>query len=268
MFILSLLLALLVGLSLGLIGSGGSVLTLPIMVYLLGVSTILATSYSLFVVGVAAFIGAYQAIRKGNADVKMALIFGFPSIAGVYVTRAFILPAFPEVLFRLGNLDVKREFFLMTMFAFLMLLAAVSMIRSVKITHEVESSVKAKMNYFIILAEGLLVGAITGLVGAGGGFLIIPVLVLMSGMPMKKAVGTSLMIIAGKSAVGFLGDLQSGMQVDLQFLITFSFATSLGIIIGSMLSDRISAEKLKTVFGWTVLCFALFIFFKEFSALR
>lgn len=268
MFILSLLLALLVGLSLGLIGSGGSVLTLPIMVYLLGVSTVLATSYSLFVVGVAALIGASQAVRKGNADVKMALIFGFPSIAGVYVTRAFILPAFPEILFRLGNLDVKREFFLMTMFAFLMLFAAVSMIRSVKKTHEAESSGKGKMNYFIILGEGLVVGAITGLVGAGGGFLIIPVLVLMSGMPMKKAVGTSLMIIAGKSVVGFLGDLQSGMQVDLQFLITFSSATSLGIIIGSMVSDRITAEKLKTSFGWFVLCFALFILFKEFSALR
>jgi uncharacterized membrane protein YfcA len=268
MFILSLLLALLVGLSLGLIGSGGSVLTLPIMVYLLGVSTVLATSYSLFVVGVAALIGASQAVRKGNADVKMALIFGLPSIVGVYITRAFILPAFPEVLFYLWNFEVKREFFLMFLFAFLMLFAAISMIRSGKKSNDDQISGTPKMNYFILLAEGLVVGAITGLVGAGGGFLIIPVLVLMSGMPMKKAVGTSLLIIAGKSAVGFIGDLQSGMQVDLQFLITFSFATSLGIIFGSMLSERISAEKLKTAFGWFVLCFALFILFKEFSALR
>ncbi|MEY4603736.1 MAG: hypothetical protein RIT43_1028 [Bacteroidota bacterium] len=267
MFILSLLLALLVGLSLGLIGSGGSVLTLPIMVYLLGVSTVLATSYSLFVVGVAAMIGAFQAVRKGNADLKMAVIFGLPSIAGVYVTRAFILPSFPVVLFNLGDFEVKREFFLMILFAFLMLFAAISMIRSGRKSTDAELQGEAKMNYAILLAEGLLVGAITGLVGAGGGFLIIPVLVLMSGMPMKKAVGTSLIIIAAKSAVGFLGDIQSGMQVDLPFLMTFSFATSLGIIFGSILSERISAEKLKSAFGWFVLSFAIFILFKEISGI-
>ena len=265
MIILALFLAVLVGLSLGLIGSGGSVLTLPIMVYLLGIDTVLATSYSLCVVGVSALIGSFQYYRKGWSDVRMALIFGIPSIISVYLTRAYIMPALPNVFFHIGTLEVTKPLFLMSLFAVLMFVASISMIRSGKKNKIVDQPERRNsINLPFILAEGTIVGVLTGLVGAGGGFLIIPALVIMSGMPMKKAVGTSLLIIAAKSLFGFVGDLQSDMPIDFVFLSEFTGATVLGIIAGTIFSEKMEAEKLKAGFGWFVLAFAVFILFKEF----
>jgi uncharacterized membrane protein YfcA len=264
MFWLALFLAVLVGMSLGLIGSGGSVLTLPIMVYLLGISPVLASSYSLCVVGVSALIGAVQYYRKGWSDPKMALIFGVPSIISVYLTRAYLLPALPDKLFYVGSLLLTKSFFLMILFSLLMLVASISMIRSGKSNAVGLVPVEAaKFRYPLVLLEGSVVGVLTGLVGAGGGFLIIPALVLMSGMPMKKAIGTSLLIIAAKSIVGFIGDLQSDLPIDFVFLEQFAVATVIGILIGIFLFDKITADKLKIAFGWFVLVFALFILFKE-----
>ena len=265
MIVLALLLAVLVGLSLGLIGSGGSVLTLPIMVYLLGIDTVLATSYSLCVVGVSALIGSFQYYRKGWSDVRMALIFGIPSILSVYLTRAYLMPALPDVFFQIGSLEVTKPLFLMCLFAVLMFIASVSMIRSGKmkdISDQPEGG--RSINLPFILAEGTIVGVLTGLVGAGGGFLIIPALVLMSGMPMKKAVGTSLLIIAAKSLVGFAGDIQADIPIDFVFLSEFTGATVVGILFGTFFSEKIQAEKLKAAFGWFVLAFAIFILVKEF----
>jgi hypothetical protein len=266
---LALILAVLVGISLGLIGSGGSVLTLPIMVYLLGVSPVLATSYSLCVVGVSALIGAFQYYRKGWSDLKMAAVFGVPSIISVYLTRAYLLPALPENLFALGSFTMTKSLFLMLLFSLLMLIASVSMIRSgrTRVVNN-DSDNSAKLSYLFVLFEGSVVGVLTGLVGAGGGFLIIPALVLMSGMPMKKAIGTSLLIIAAKSMVGFAGDLQSDMPIDFIFLAQFTGSTVFGILIGIYLSEKIAADKLKAAFGWFVLAFAIFIVFKEFFDLK
>jgi uncharacterized membrane protein YfcA len=151
----------------------------------------------------------------------------------------------------------------MVLFALLMLSAAYSMITS-KCDVEWESEKKElKFNYPLILIEGLVVGALTGLVGAGGGFLIIPALVILAKLPMKLAVGTSLVIIAVKSLIGFTGDIQAGMNIDWKFLLLFAFITIVGIFAGGYFSRKVDACKLRHGFGWFVIVMAAFILVKE-----
>lgn len=255
------------GVSLGLIGGGGSILTVPILVYLFGVNPVLSTSYSLFVVGLTSLIGSYSHFRKGNLDIKTALIFGLPSIASVYAVRKFVVPVIPDPVFTIGDLVVGKGLLVLVVFSFLMVVAAVSMIRKSK-SDAMDCERKISYNFPLILGEGILVGAITGFVGAGGGFLIIPALVLFGGLCMKKAVGTSLLIIALKSLIGFTGDLGSGLQLDVQFMLIFSAFAAAGIILGSAMSRYISNQKLKPAFGWFVLVMGIYILGKEifFSA--
>jgi uncharacterized protein len=248
------------GLTLGLIGGGGSILTVPILVYLFGVDPVLATAYSLFVVGLTSVVGSFSHFRKGNVELKTALIFGVPSIISVYSVRKFVVPAIPDPVFSVGELAITKGALIMVLFAILMLLASVSMIRQ---KGEHGKTKRVNYNFSLIFFEGLLVGGITGLVGAGGGFLIIPALVLFAGLPMKQAVGTSLLIIALKSLLGFMGDLGSGMPIDYTFMFIFSGFAMAGILLGSYLTRYISNEKLKPVFGWFVLVMGMYIFVKE-----
>ena len=189
--------SLLIGLSLGLIGGGGSILTVPVLVYLFGVDPVLATAYSLFIVGSTSLVGAFPKYKNNEINLKTAIIFGIPSIIAVYATRAFIVPAIPSEVFTVGNFVVTKAILMMMIFAVLMVFASVSMIRDNKKQNTEEG--EQVFNYPMILLEGAVVGVLTGLVGAGGGFLIIPALVIFSKLPMKQAVGTSLLIIAAKS---------------------------------------------------------------------
>ncbi len=250
----------LMGLSLGLIGGGGSILTVPILVYLFGVDPVLATAYSLFVVGLTSLAGSYSHFRAGNVQLKTAIVFGLPSIASVYAVRKFIVPIIPDPAFHIGSQQVSKGTLLMVLFAILMLMASISMIRPGK---QKEAESKAPHNYLIIFLEGLLVGGLTGLVGAGGGFLIIPALVLLAGLPMKQAVGTSLLIIALKSLIGFTGDLGARQPIDYGFMLLFSAFAIAGILLGSYLTRFISNEKLKPAFGWFVLVMGIYIIVKE-----
>lgn len=252
----------LMGLSLGLIGGGGSILTVPILVYLFGVDPVLSTSYSLFVVGLTSLIGSYTHYKKGNLDIKTALIFGVPSIVSVYAVRKFVVPIIPDPVFSVGDYVITKSLFVLLVFSVLMVLAAISMIRKSK-RDVLDCDQKINYNFPLILAEGVLVGSITGLVGAGGGFLIIPALVLFGGLCMKKAVGTSLLIIALKSLIGFTGDLGSGLELDITFMLMFSAFSIVGIIVGTIISKHISNEKLKPVFGWFVLVMGVYILSKE-----
>ncbi len=196
--------SLIIGISLGLIGGGGSILTVPVLVYLFAVNPVLATAYSLFIVGATSLVGVFPKYKSGEVNLKTAVIFGIPSILAVFATRAFIVPAIPHELFSMGDLMVTKPVLTMVFFAVLMIFASVSMIRSgKKVSRETGEQ---KFNYPMILIEGAVVGILTGLVGAGGGFLIIPALVLLSKLPMKQAIGTSLLIIAAKSLIGFTGD--------------------------------------------------------------
>lgn len=250
--------SLVMGLSLGMIGGGGSILTVPILVYLFAIHPVLATAYSLFIVGLTALVGGIGYLKKGEVDLKTGFLFAVPSFIGVYATRAFILPRVPDQVFALGNLTVTKPLLIMLVFAVLMVLASISMIRGRKAKTEAkELSAAAKVG--LIGLEGLVVGTITGFVGAGGGFLIIPALVVLVGLPMKKAVGTSLFIIAAKSLIGFTGDLQHQATIDWQLLMIISGIAVVGLAGGMMLSRKISEAALKKGFGYFVLVMGFFV---------
>ena len=253
--------SLVIGLSLGLIGGGGSILTVPVLVYLFGVEPVLATAYSLFIVGSSSLVGAIPKYRNGMVNLKTAIIFGVPSIAAVFATRKFIVPRIPKEVFSIGDFIVTKSILMMVLFAIMMVFASISMIRDKKKTQEAENG-KQKFNYPVILLEGAVVGVLTGLVGAGGGFLIIPALVLLSKLPMKQAVGTSLLIIAAKSLIGFTGDI-SNYTMDWKLLLSVTALAIAGIFVGDALSKKIDGDKLKKGFGWFVLVMGIYIIVKE-----
>ena len=261
MEILGYIASLIIGISLGLIGGGGSILTVPVLVYLFGIEPILATAYSLFIVGSTSLIGAIPKFKQGLINVKTAVIFGIPSIAAVFATRKFMVPAIPRVVFNVGEFEVTKSLLMMLLFAVLMIIASVSMINSKEEKDEQIAS-QQKFNYPLILVEGIVVGILTGLVGAGGGFLIIPALVILSKLPMKQAVGTSLLIIAAKSLIGFTGDL-SHFVMDWKLLAIVTIIAIAGIILGDWMNKKISSEKLKKSFGWFVLVMGIYIIIKE-----
>jgi uncharacterized protein len=253
--------SILIGVSLGLIGGGGSILTLPVLVYLLHINPVVSTAYSLFIVGSTSLVGSVNFMRKNLVNYKAAIIFAIPSFITVFLTRKYLVPAIPPSLFTIAGFEVTKNIGIMVFFALIMLAAAYSMIKSQanKNPHE---NTQLHFNYPMIALEGAIVGVLTGVVGAGGGFLIIPALVLLARLPMKMAVGTSLLIIAAKSLIGFLGDV-SNLTIDWAFLLPFTSLSILGIFIGSYLSKFIEGEKLKKSFGWFVLVMGIYIIAKE-----
>ncbi len=255
----------LMGLSLGMIGGGGSILTVPILVYLLKLDPVLSTSYSLFVVGSTALVGGAFYLKRGEVDLKTGFVFAIPSFIAVYAVRSFVVPKLPQELFSLGNFHFTKPLFVMLVFSILMLLAATSMIKKKKAASAKEMSALAKT--FLIGAEGFIVGGVTGFVGAGGGFLIIPALVVLVGLPMRIAVGTSLLIIAAKSLIGFLGDVQHQAQMKWDFLFTVTGIAIIGLLIGTRLAKYVPDEKLKKGFGYFTLIMGAFILIDQFSRL-
>lgn len=255
--------ALIIGISLGLIGGGGSILAVPVLAYLFSVNEKVATAYSLFIVGASALVGGLKQHLKGYVDWRTAVVFGIPAIVGVTVVRHYVVPALPDVLFTIGDFDFTRRMAMFGLFAILMIPAAFSMLKKRKECPE-KNDGEVSYNYPLILIEGLLVGGITGMIGAGGGFLIIPALVILANIKMKVAVGTSLIIIAFKSLMGFfLGDALT-MNVDWVFLSIFTLISLIGIFIGSYLSNFIDGQKLKKGFGYFIFAMAIFIFYMEF----
>jgi hypothetical protein len=250
-----------IGIALGLIGGGGSILTVPVLVYLMGVDAVAATAYSLFIVGFTSAVGSVSYFKKGLVNVKTAIIFGIPSIIAVFMTRAFVVPAIPKEVFFVGDFIVTKSILMMLLFALLMIVASYSMIKKDKKKVE-DSTGEQKFNYPLILIEGAVVGILTGLVGAGGGFLIIPALVILSKLPMKEAVGTSLVIIAAKSLIGFFGE-GSETVINWTLISTVTGFAVVGIFIGTMLAKKIDGAKLKPAFGWFVLVMGIYIIIKE-----
>ena len=250
--------ALIVGLVLGLIGGGGSILTVPLLVYLLGYNPVVATAYSLFVVGTSSMVGTYQKHKKGLVDFKTGLAFSFPSFVAVYLSRRYLVPGIPETIFSIGDYEISKGMGIMIFFAIIMLLASISMIRKGKD----EEVVSKNQPYYKTFVQGLIIGTITGIIGAGGGFLYVPALVLWANIPMKKAVGTSLIIVTINSLIGFMGDVQT-LDIEWGFLLIFTLISILGIILGVFLSKFVSGPKLKKSLGLFVLIMAIYIIFKE-----
>ena len=254
-------LALVVGLSLGLIGGGGSILAVPILAYLFSFDEKVATAYSLFVVGSAALVGGLRQSKNDNVDWKTAIVFGIPAIIGVWIIRHFVVPELPGILFSFGDFDFTRRMGMFGLFSILMFWAAYTMLSN---KERKGGTGEIKYNYPLIIVEGLIVGGVTGFVGAGGGFLIIPELVVLANLEIKKAIGTSLIIIALKSLMGFfLGDALT-MNIDWNFLFLFTSLTIVGIFLGVHLGKYIDGKRLKKGFGYFIIVMAIFIFAMEF----
>lgn len=328
---LGFLIAILIGFTLGFIGGGGSILTVPVLVYMFQIEPVLATAYSLFIVGISASVGALNYMKKGLLSYKTAIVFAVPSLLAVFLTRRFLLPTIPEQLFTIGELDITtdllfililigvmlavsllslnmtfrgskkhikafllvtpaaimvfivRQFIIpkipdhlivlgdftltknvgiMVFFAIVMFFSSFSMIRGRKEPDQDKEPQGLLHNYPVIVLEGGIVGTITGLIGAGGGFLIIPALVLLAGLSMKMAIGTSLLIISVNSLLGFLGDI-GNQEIAWTFLLAFTGLAVIGIFAGSYATKFIDGNKLKKGFGWFVLTMSIYILIKE-----
>ncbi len=259
MEILGYALAVLIGVVLGLIGGGGSILAVPVLVYVFHLDPTVATSYSLFIIGVTSLAGAGFQATKSNVDFRVAATFGLTSLATVFLTRKYVLPLIPDELFQLAGFTVHRSTTIMILFSALMLASSVSMILGYG------QSDRQKKSAYVMLQLGALgigIGLVTGLLGAGGGFLIIPTLVILAKTPIKRAIGTSLIIIAINSLVGFIGDI-GHVQINWNFLFIFLSITIVGVLVGSLLGRRISGERLRGGFGWFLLTMGIYILSKE-----
>lgn len=256
-------LALFVGVSLGLIGGGGSILAMPILVYLFRLPPQLATSYSLCIVGFSAAIGAVRHYRLNNLDKKTALVFGIPSVVSLLLVRKYAMPLVPEQIFRFGDHLVTKHFALMSVFALLMIAASVSMM----LHKQGDRPEGAHRSPDRLALAGFFMGIVTGALGAGGGFLMIPALVFFAGLRMKQAIGTSLFIIAANALIGFAGDLANHVRIDFGLLSAFTLFSVVGIWTGTFLTKKIDGGKLGPAFGWFLLIAGVYILAKEYASL-
>ena len=256
--------ALIMGLMLGLLGGGGSILTVPILVYLFHIDPLLATAYSLFIVGITALIGCASHVRSGNIDRRAALLFGLPGIVAVTLTRHYLVNALPDPLIHTVSFALSRGAGLLVFLAVLMVLAARSMLRRTDL-EKVSTAMIPRVHEPLLMLRGALTGLVTSLVGAGGGFLIVPALVVFAKLPMKKAVGTSLLIIAANGLIGAAIDPHMHSAVDWPFLLAFSAIAMVGTLVGSAMSNRLPDAKLRPAFGWFVLVMGIGIIAKELA---
>jgi uncharacterized membrane protein YfcA len=253
-------LSIFIGFSLGLIGGGGSILTIPVLVFFFNIDPELATTYSLFIVGLTAISGSIPHYRMHDIDYKMVFLFGIPSVIVLFIMRRWLLALIPVTILHVGTLVLTKSLFILIVFTVMMLIAGWSMIRK-KNSH---ASPKEKQSFTRLITEGGITGAITGFIGIGGGFIIVPSLVLFAGLPMKKAIGTSLIIITVNCIVGILGNLEAAASLDYFFLSTFAAFAIIGILAGTWTIQFIPDKKLTPIFGWIILAMSVVVFIRIF----
>lgn len=249
-------LAMLMGLTLGLIGAGGSILAVPIMVYFLDVKPLVATGYSLLVVGSSALVGSISYWHSGTVHFKKAISFAIPAMLMVLFTRVMLVPSLPAEI-----AGLPKDNFIMLLFAGLMLVAAASMLLPKK-AQTVEAG-SGKHQIFKLIAGSIIVGFLTGMVGAGGGFLIIPSLIAIFNFNTKEAIGTSLAVISINALVGFNGDLMSGLSIDWWLLGCFIFMTFTGVLMGTAIGKKMDGARLKQLFALFLIVLSVVIFISE-----
>jgi uncharacterized protein len=264
LILLGFFLASVMGLLLGFIGSGGSMLTVPILVYLFGMKPFVATGYSLLVVGSTASVGAFSYWRRGLIRTRDTFVFVLPSTIMILLTRGFILPAIPDPVLTLSMHALSKGTFIMSLFALLMLLAGYFMLKPVATKPADEVQYDPYMHPIKLFLGSGMVGLLAGLVGAGGGFLIIPVLITLFNLPMKQAIGTSLAVIMVNSLLGFQGDLLiAGIDINWSILGPFLGLAIVGMLLGIKLNQYVNGSKLKRLFGGFMLLLGCGIFLGE-----
>lgn len=257
----------LTGVALGLLGAGGAILGVPILVYLLHVQPVVATGYSLVLVGTTALVGAFQYIRRGYAHPRLAILYGVPAIVGVYLARRVVFPAVPDPVFSIGNAVMPKDDLVMIVFALFMVIASRKMIQSARRDDIDEYRPHHYVQAWVIAVIGIVAGMFTGFLGAGGGFIILPVLVLLAGLPMRMAIGTSLIVIAAQCLFGFVGEIQARESIDYSFVGSILVPPFFGILLGTWLNKKARAARLKTSFGWFLLVIGIAIVTHEVWAL-
>jgi hypothetical protein len=258
--IIGYILSVFVGMTLGMLGSGGSILSVPILVYVMSIEPTLATAYSLFVIGTTSLVGGIHKAKQKLVDFNKVFLFGIPTVISVFITRKVLFPRIPDIIFSAEIFTLKKSVLIMVVFAVVMIVASIKMIKPSKIIIFAEDE---KLNYYKIAVQGIFIGLISGFVGAGGGFLIIPTLLFLAKTPMKMAVGTSLFIVSSQSLIGFTGDIMGDQVIDWELLAFFTLASIAGIFIGNFISKKMKEEKLKIGFGWFVLAMGIYIILKE-----
>jgi uncharacterized membrane protein YfcA len=253
------------GLTLGVMGGGGSILTVPIFVYIFKIDPMLATAYSLFVVGSTALVGGLFYFKRGEVDLKTGFTFAIPSFTAVFLVRSQVVPRLPIEILSIGSFHLTKPVLIMLLFSILMLLASTAMIRKRKLSTAAEMN--AMKRTLTIASQGLMVGSVTGFVGAGGGFLIVPALVILVGLSMRVAVGTSLLIIAVNSLIGFTGDINQQAFIDWGLITSVAAIAILGLLAGTTLAKRVPEDKLQKGFGYFVLVMGSLILIDQISKL-
>jgi uncharacterized membrane protein YfcA len=251
--------ALLTGLVLGLLGGGGAAVSIPILVYAFGVPASVATGYSLLIVAFTALLGTVQNIRLKLVRYSALIKCGLPALISIYIMRRFLIHSIPNVFFTVHGFVMTKNSFILLLLAFFMVLVARNMIVAAKPkTDEPEPA-----PYLLILIQSILIGLFTGLVGAGGGFLLIPLILSAEPMEFRNATATSLTLVTLNSFIGFLGDMQSNSQMDLTFLLAFMGCSIVGVLTGITIATRIDNKKLRLVFGYTMMVIAIYIIIRE-----
>lgn len=251
-----------IGLIMGVLGGGGSILAVPILAYIFHFDEKIATAYSLCIVGSTGLIGGVRQALQKMVDWKVVFQFGFPAVIGITIVRAFLIPALPSDLFTIGDFFVTRRMAMFGLFAFLMVFAAISMLKGKK---DDENIVENQLKFNpVLLIQGFLIGGLTGMVGAGGGFLIVPALMMVAKLNMRKASATSLVIIAINSLIGFfIGDALH-IKIDWTFLSIFIGISMLGILVGTYINKFLPIKFLKRTFAIFIILMAIFMFIEEF----
>jgi len=252
-----------IGLCLGVIGAGGSILTIPVLVYLLKTDPLVSTIYSMFIVGACSFVGTVLSAVKNCIDFKAAVWFGIPSVIGVFAARKLIFPLLPEKFFCIGSLTVSKDVFIMVVLAGVMLFVSLRMLKnnSAQVRHD--KALHLPTSFFVL--QGVITGIVTGLLGVGGGFLIVPALLLWARLSIKIAIGTALLIITINSAMGFASGYSS-IATDWALLLKYATGAIVGILAGTRLADKLPADNLKKILAWFIIITSVYVLYRQIEA--